>query len=113
MAECFYCDCELVVVRFEMGKTTPPNLKTKDHIYPRSATPFRSNNKVPACAACNNRKGSKHPLTWLTSVHLSDAGAERLRDKLIDMGEKPERVDHAYRERWKNIENRARLRASS
>ena len=54
--KCFYCG---VVLVFTRDLPLPPNLKTNDHIYPRSkGGKDGKENIVPACLACNQAKAS-------------------------------------------------------
>jgi len=69
---CFYCRAMLVPAQcFPNGVPLPPNLATRDHVFPRRLIPayapqrWHEKNRVPCCAACNSRKSDQHPAEWL------------------------------------------------
>ncbi|MBK8085017.1 MAG: hypothetical protein IPK28_15000 [Devosia sp.] len=70
----------------------PANLATVDHVYPRAMLQavaasdwWRRRNKVRACNACNERKGSRHPVRWLSMLSDCDA-RDRLATRLLALG---------------------------
>jgi 5-methylcytosine-specific restriction endonuclease McrA len=110
MATCFYCDVPLVVYPHVEGRTVPDDMHTRDHIIPRKiARPLsasvKKKNIVDACYRCNNDKGYREPLHWLGSYKLSDSGAERLADKLLELGYADVQVDRALNNRKHAVAN--------
>lgn len=64
---CHYCGKELVVLDHEVLKKKgfPGNLRTKDHVIPKSRTPkYADRVTVDACLECNNNKGSLTGEEW-------------------------------------------------
>lgn len=101
---CFYCDLVFEKPRSNQRGLSDRN-PTEDHVYPLGARlpsglPNRNmkKGKVRACYGCNEIKGHRHPLTWL-SMCPSEAGASRLAVLLIDLGEPEQVVQFALQRR--------------
>ena len=97
---CFYCDRQFrrigTIDRDTGRRVTPthPHKHTRDHVIPKARlsaklhplhdAEWRLLDIVPACFACNNRKGDMWPLDWL--VIMPEAGVQRLHDRLLALG---------------------------
>lgn len=73
---CFYCNAALVRSKHSPERQ-PANLRTTDHIFPKSAVKrlfclfgeeWRQLNCVDACPACNVLKSNMSPLAWLPLI---------------------------------------------
>jgi len=78
---CVYCRAALVPAQcFPPGVPLPPNLATRDHVFPRRLIPadapqcWHEKNRVPCCAACNCLKADHHPAEWLQWLPPSTRG---------------------------------------
>lgn len=91
LPRCLYCDVQTVPrpPQFK-GCIEPENYYTRDHLFPQwllarwhgpLSPEWRYRNRVDCCWACNLRKGSMHPLEWIS--HLDADGAGRLHERLM------------------------------
>lgn len=78
---CVYCRAALVPAQcFPPGVRLPPNVATRDHVFPRRLIPahapqrWHERNRVPCCVACNCRKADQHPAEWLRCLPPSTHG---------------------------------------
>jgi hypothetical protein len=100
------CYCNRPFTKPQNGRKQPGRLNpTIEHLYPQNAVlPPRLKdwgeplNKMRACFACNNRKGDKHPLQWLTMMESDDCAAE-ISKFMLAMGEDAYRVGYAMGKR--------------
>lgn len=102
---CFYCNATLVRSKRWQGRQ-PSNLRTTDHIFPKSALKrlsclfgdeWRQINCVDACPACNLRKGSMSPLAWLPLIP-DPAARLRFTIRLAALGVPPTTLVNALRD---------------
>lgn len=102
---CFYCNAALVRSNRWQGRQ-PDNLRTTDHIFPKSAVKrlsclfgdeWRQLNCVDACPACNARKGSMSPLAWLPLIP-DPAARLRFLLRLAALGVTPAALARALRD---------------
>lgn len=113
---CFYCNCKVFPHPFVEGVPHADDLETVDHVIPRMLMRQRYEltkkqmrlNRVAACHVCNNHKGGRDPIDYLTSPNLSDSGANRLRDLLYDLGIPEHRIERACVQRMRGLAGRRR-----
>lgn len=92
---CFYCDTPLTQSRrWDKIGPRPPNQRTRDHIFPKSAVKrllclfderWRYLNCVDACPDCNARKANMSPLAWLPLIP-DPAARQRFAARLSALG---------------------------